>query len=152
MRGVRAQGEPVEFLSYRFGRNYRRDTGRAYIGNRPSQASVQSLCRKVSELTAARHGLLDSDIVVSRINQLLTGWANYFVLGQVSPAYHAIDRHTTRRLRQWLSRKHKLQAGKKSSHCAARRAPAVRPKSGIIIPYFSAIGNRAHKGVNYTCG
>ena len=111
-RGVRAPGEPFEFLGYRFGRNYRRDTGRAYIGNRPSQASVQSLCRKVSELTAARHGLLDSDIVVSRINQLLTGWASYFVLGQVSPAYHAIDRHTTRRLRQWLSRKHKLQAGK----------------------------------------
>ena len=45
-------------------------------------------------------------------HRLLTGWANYFTLGQVSPAYAAIDRHATRRLRQWLCRKHKVQLGK----------------------------------------
>ena len=38
--------------------------------------------------------------------------ANYFTLGLVSPAYVAIDRHATRRLRQWLCRKHKVRAGK----------------------------------------
>ena len=32
----RAPEESVEFLGYRIGRNYRRDTGRAYIGMRPS--------------------------------------------------------------------------------------------------------------------
>ena len=36
----------------------------------------------------------------------------YFTLGQVSPAYEALDRHATRRLRQWLCRKHKVRAGK----------------------------------------
>ena len=40
------------------------------------------------------------------------GWANYFRLGQVSPAYNAIDRHAVRRLRQWLCRKHKVKTGK----------------------------------------
>ena len=81
----------MTFLGYRIGRNYRRDTGRAYIGTRPSPASVQSICRRVSELTASRYGLLEPDVVVGRINRLLTGWANYFTLGQVSPAYAAID-------------------------------------------------------------
>ena len=47
-----------------------------------------------------------------RLNRRLTGWANYFTLGQVSPAYAAVDRHATRRLRQWLSRKHKVRSGK----------------------------------------
>ena len=47
-------------------------------------------------------------MVVGRLNRLITGWANYFCLGQVSPAYAAIDRQATRRLRQWLSRKHKV--------------------------------------------
>ena len=45
-REVRVPEEPLEFLGYRIGRDYRRDTGRAYIGTRPSPASVQSLCRK----------------------------------------------------------------------------------------------------------
>ena len=48
---------------------------------------------------------------MARLNRLLTGWANYFILGQVSPAYAAIDRHATRRLRQWLCRKHKVRSG-----------------------------------------
>ena len=66
----------------------------------------------MSELTAPRYGLLEPEVVVGRTNRLLTGWANYFTLGQVSPAYAAIDRHATRRLRQWLCRKHKVRSGK----------------------------------------
>ena len=56
--------------------------------------------------------LLPSGVVVGRLNRLLTGWANYFILGQVRPAYKAIDQHATRRLRQWLCRKHKVRIGK----------------------------------------
>ena len=78
--------EPMTFLGYRIGRNYRRDTGRAYIGTRPSSASVQGICRRVSALTTPRDGLLPPEVVVGRLNRLLTGWANYFTLGQVSPA------------------------------------------------------------------
>ena len=110
-RCARVPQESFDFLGYRVGRNYRRDTGRAYLGTRPTPASVQSICRRVSELTARRYGLLDPEVVVGRLNRLMTGWANYFHLGQVSPAYAAVDRHATRRLRQWLCRKHKVRTG-----------------------------------------
>ena len=102
----------MTFLGYRIGRNYRLDTGAAYIGTRPSRESVRSISRRVSELTTPRDLLLPPGVVVARLNRLLTGWANYFTLGQVSPAYVAIDQHATRRLRQWLCRKHKVRAGK----------------------------------------
>ena len=111
-RCCRVPEEPLMFLGYRIGRNYRQDTGRAYIGTRPSPASVHSICRRVSELTTRHTGLLSPHTVVARLNRLLTGWANYFILGQVSPAYAAIDQHATRRLRQWLCRKHKVRSGK----------------------------------------
>ena len=111
-RSMRVPEEPLEFLGYRIGRNYRRDTGRAYIGTRPSRSSVVSVCRRISELTHRRYGLLDSETVVRRLNRVMTGWANYFQLGQVSPAYKAVDEHAIRRLRQWLCRKHKVRAGK----------------------------------------
>ena len=110
-RCCRVPEESMTFLGYRIGRNYRRDTGRAYIGTRPSPASVQSVCRRVSELTTRRDGFLPPRVVVARLNRVLTGWANYFTLGQVSPAYAAVDRHATRRLRQRLCRKHKVRPG-----------------------------------------
>ena len=42
----------------------------------------------------------------------MLGWAKYFQLGQVSPAYRAVDAHAIKRLRQWLCRKHKVRSGK----------------------------------------
>ena len=47
---------------------------------------------------------------VYQLNRKLFGWSNYFCLGPVSKAYHAVDRHVCRRLRQWLCAKHKVQA------------------------------------------
>ena len=111
-RCVRVPEEPVEFLGYRLGRNHRPDTGREYLGTRPSAESVRRVCRRISEWTQARDGWLDEGAMVERLNRVLLGWANYFRLGQVSPAYRAIDAHTIKRLRQWLCRKHKVRSGK----------------------------------------
>ena len=110
-RCVRVPEEPLEFLGYRVGRNYNPRTGGAYIGTRPSRGSVRSVCRKISALTEARYGRLPAPEVVRNLNRVVLGWANYFRLGQASPAYRAIDAHATKRLRQWLCRKHKVESG-----------------------------------------
>ena len=111
-RCYRVPEEPIEFLGYRIGRNYRRDTGRSYIGTRPSKSSVQSICRRLSELTTRRDVLLAPEVVARRMSRLMTGWANYFASGQVSPSYSAVDQHAIRRLRQWLCHKHKVRSAK----------------------------------------
>ena len=53
-----------------------------------------------------------SEVVVGHLNRTITGWANYFSLGHVSPAYSAVNQHAARRLRQWLCQKHKVKFGK----------------------------------------
>ena len=111
-RCLRCPEEPLEFLGYRIGRTYRPKGKGSYIGTRPSKASVQSICRKISEQTAAKTGLMLTGEMVKRLNWKLSGWANYYHLGQVSPAYAAVDAHATKRLRQWLYRKHKVKSGK----------------------------------------
>ncbi len=112
-RCLRCPEEPLEFLGYRFGWNYRPHRKKPpYTGSRPAKASVQGICRKISDLTEPRYGSLPAEVVVGRVNRVLSGWANYFRLGQVSPAYSAIDRHATKRLRQWFCRKHKVRVGK----------------------------------------
>ena len=111
-RCLRCPEEAFEFLGYRIGRIHR-PTGRgSYIGTRPGKASVQSICRRISELTTPRYGLLATEVVVERLNRTITGWANYYSLGNVSPAYSAVHRHAFKRFRQWLCRKHKVKTGK----------------------------------------
>ena len=110
-RCLRVPEEPLEFLGYRVGCNDNPRTGAAYIGTRPSRGSVRSVCRKISALTEARYGLLPAPEVAGRLNRVPFGWANYFCLGQASPAYAAIDAHTSKRLRRWLCRKHKVKSG-----------------------------------------
>jgi RNA-directed DNA polymerase len=101
--------EKFDFLGYTLGRCYSAKTGKAYLGEVPSKKRVQRLCQAVSEVTG-RHGTpQDVETIVGTLNRKLTGWSNYFCLGSVSQAYRAVDRHTVRRLRQWLCAKHKVQ-------------------------------------------
>ena len=111
-RCLRCPEEPLEFLGYRIGRNYRPYGKGAYIGTRPSKASVQSICRRISDMTARGWSWQPPEEMVESLNRSMTGWANYFGLGQVSPAYSAVNRHAIRRLRQWLCLKHKARTGK----------------------------------------
>jgi RNA-directed DNA polymerase len=88
---------------------YSPQTGRSYLGTKPSRKTIARLCGEISELTGRRWGFIDTEEQVARINRKLEGWSNYFRLGPVSKAYRAVDRHTVDRLRQWLCRKHKVQ-------------------------------------------
>ncbi len=82
---LRYPEESFEFLGYRIGRNYRKQGTGSYIGTRPSHASVQSICRKVSEQTAAKHGVMDTQEMVARLNRMIIGWPTPIVLGTSVP-------------------------------------------------------------------
>jgi group II intron reverse transcriptase/maturase len=109
--------EKFDFLGYTFGRCYSSQTGRAYIGTVPSKKRVIRICAAVSEMTERNQILLDQDLMLAKLNRMMIGWANYFCLGPVSKAYRAVERHSRKRLRQWLCAKHSIswQATKKFS-------------------------------------
>ena len=99
--------EHFDFLGYTLGRCYS-PTGKACLGTIPAKKRVHGICAEVSKATAHRHTQQETRTVVDTLNRKLNGWANYFCLGPVSKAYRSIDRHATRRLRQWLCAKHKV--------------------------------------------
>jgi RNA-directed DNA polymerase len=101
--------EKFDFLGYTFGRYYSPRSGRPYLGVMPSKQRVQRVCVAISEATRRHQTQQDAEALVASLNRLVIGWANYFRLGLVSKAYRAVDRHTRRRLRQWLCAKHKLR-------------------------------------------
>ena len=76
--------ESVEFLGYTIGRCYSRQTGRAYMGTRPSKRSVRRATQAVSRLTARRTERWETESLVGRLNRMLTGWGRYYCLGPVA--------------------------------------------------------------------
>jgi retron-type reverse transcriptase len=100
--------EKFDFLGYTFGRCYSPQTGRAYLGTTPSKQRVQRIGAAISAATRRNHTQQTAEALVVRLKREVIGWANYFCLGPVSKAYRAVERHTRRRLRQWLCAKHKL--------------------------------------------
>ena len=105
-RVCRVPEEKFDFLGYTFGWCYSPKTGRAYLGTVPSKKRAQRICAGISELTRRSQTQRDAETLVADLNRRLIGWANYFCLGPVSKAYRTVDRHTRRRLRQWLCAKH----------------------------------------------
>ena len=99
--------EKFDFLGYTFGRCYSPKTGRAYLGTTPSKKREQRICQAISEATRRSTTQQAVEQLVTQLNRQIIGWANYFCLGRVSPAYRAVEGHTLRRLRQWLCAKHK---------------------------------------------
>ena len=100
--------EKLDFLGYTFGRCYSPKTGRAYLGTIPAKKRVKRICQAISDETGRNRTQLDHATVVTKLNRMMTGWANYFCLGPVSKAYRAVDQHARRRLRWWLCHKHKV--------------------------------------------
>jgi RNA-directed DNA polymerase len=111
-RLCRVPGETFNFLGYTIGRCYSRQTGRAYIGTRPSAKAVKHICDAVSEVTSRDCIWRDPELLVRDLNRQLVGWANYFSLGPVSTAYRAVLSHTHWRLCQWLRRKGVVGGGR----------------------------------------
>ena len=72
-RCLRGTDEAFEFLGYRIGRIHRPTGEGFYIGTRPSKASVQSISRRNSEMTARRYGQQSSEVMVERLNRTMFG-------------------------------------------------------------------------------
>ena len=113
-RVCRLPHERFDFLGYNFGRCYSWKTAWAYLGTKPSKKSLSRMIKEIRECTHLGTTWQGAEALVLQVNRKLVGWAEYFCLGSVSPAYHALDRYTSRRLRRWLRAKHKVRNTGKS--------------------------------------
>ena len=116
----RCPEEALEFLGYRIGRTIAQRGGRATSGPDPARRALGASAAR-SASAAPRNGI-PADGTTSG-------------LGQVSPAYRAIDCHAVRRLRQWLCRRQ-----------GEVRGDSALPDERLAGPLLAGQGPRAFRG------
>ena len=66
------EGE-FDFLGYTFGRLYKRQTGKAYLGYRPSKKSIRRMVEKIHAMTVLNIGWQETAVLVGQLEPGATG-------------------------------------------------------------------------------
>ena len=66
------EGE-FDFLGYTFGRLYKRQTGKAYMGYRPSKKSIRRMVEKIHAMTVLNIGWQETAVLVGQLEPGATG-------------------------------------------------------------------------------
>src|ERR1700677_307276 len=104
-----ASRERFDFLGYTFGPHCFRKNGSWYTGASPSKKSVLRINEKVGDLLRSS-SVRPWDEVRDQLNGMLRGWSAYFSYGTRLMAYGAVDNHVSQRVREFLTRRHGVQA------------------------------------------
>lgn len=103
-----ARTEGFNFLGFTFGPVFGR-AGKKYVGVTPSKKAVDKAKQNVKAVLCPKNQDPLSE-VIAQVNRRLVGWANYFSVGAVRPAYRAVDHYLYEQLREFLKRRHKVPA------------------------------------------
>ena len=87
------------------------ENGPRYLSPAPAKKKIQAICDKISAATSSRTTWRAVEVEVKQLNQMLSGWGNYFRVGYVTGAWQIVQQHACRRLRQWMQRKTKSRGG-----------------------------------------
>ena len=102
-----ARKEHFRFLGYELGPLVYKKTGQRYLGARPSKKAMEHARREVSRLL--RRGRTERwEEIAGELNRFLRGWGRYFAYDSSMHAFNVLDWHVTERVRNFLTRRHKL--------------------------------------------
>jgi RNA-directed DNA polymerase len=99
--------EGFDFLGFHIRRMRKRGTSKQHVYTRPSKKAIAAIMAKVRAETCGSTRFKDLEELLTRLNQVLRGWANYFRHGVSKRIFATIDEHTWHRIVSWIRGKYK---------------------------------------------
>jgi RNA-directed DNA polymerase len=99
--------EGFDFLGFTIRRMRKRGTTKHYVYTVPSKKAIQTVKDKTREITGRSTLHQDPAVLITSINRVLAGWANYYRHGVSKAVFGAIDHHAWHRIMRWLRHKYK---------------------------------------------
>ncbi len=99
--------EGFDFLGYHIRRQRKRGTQKHYVCTKPSRKAIQAIKDKVKARTYRSTRHMAPDELITSLNRLLAGWANYFRYVVSKAVFGSIDSLAWGRIMRWLRRKYK---------------------------------------------
>jgi RNA-directed DNA polymerase len=98
--------EGFDFLGHTIRRLRKRGTNKHYVYTKPSKKAIQAIKDKVKAKTYRATRQQDLDKLITSLNRMLKGWANYFRFGVSKAVFGAVDSHAWSRLMRWIRAKY----------------------------------------------
>ncbi len=93
-------------------------TGKRFPLIVPSKKAARSIKEEIKHLTCRKNLALPKEVVVSKLNEVVRGWVNYFYYGNCSNALFKLKGYLEERVRIYLRRKHQMKSrGYKAFPC-----------------------------------
>lgn len=98
--------EGFVFLGMHIRRQRKRGTQKYYVYTKPSKSAIQSIKDKVKYKTYRSTRDQGLDELITSLNRMLAGWANYFRYGVSKQVFNSINQHAWHRLMRWTRNKY----------------------------------------------
>lgn len=98
--------EGFVFLGMHIRRQRKRGTQKHYVYTKPSKKAIQAIKDKVKAKTYRSTRDQGLDELITSLNRMLAGWANYFRYGVSKQVFNSINQHAWHRLMRWTRNKY----------------------------------------------
>lgn len=106
---VNAREESFNFLGFTIKVKENPVTGKKFPLIVPSKKAMRHIKAEIKKLTCRQNSALPKEIVVSKVNEIVRGWVNYFYYGNCSNDLLKLKGYLDERIRTYLRRKHQVK-------------------------------------------
>lgn len=140
--------EGFDFLGFHIRRRRKRGTQKQYVYTTPAKDRVNKIRQKVRHRTHRSTRNQSVEYIITTVNNMVRGWANYFRYGVSANVFQTIDHFTWWRLIHWIRRKHHRISVKEAirRYCVrwkiTHHGATYRGASSVAVSRYRYRGNK----------